>query len=576
MLNYIVSNFPGIIYSFFLKISDMGYKAIVGVLLVIIARLLIKNMPKWIRYFLWLIVLLQLVLPVSIPTPLSIYNLIPESIVHIDTVDEAKYTYAEENYGIDTNTEVSYVYIVDENSDASNQAITETDHNYFESVTYLPTEVVSYHNNGTVSFEFIWILGIVGFITYFVISSVKLRKILNEAVIVDKNIWACDNVDSPFVLGVFNPRIYLSSSMDPKHMDYVIMHEKMHLRSKDQILKYMAFFLLMIYWMNPAIWIAYILFCRDIEYICDENVIKNLETDDRIAYTKALLACSTQKKKVYISPVAFGEIGIKNRIKSVLEYKKTPIWLNGLIIIVIFVLGISLVTVRTEASAGVDDAALYEQGIEYLPVEGTSNIQANDFSPNENYTDVSRHDYYDDEVDILPEYVYYGDDPIEKAITEYYLSNNYHYEMKACVAIPAFCIFLEEVDENDADIIKVYGNYWLFIYEKIGTTLENISGGEAPGVMYIKKNGDEYVVDHFEQVRDGSYYTDDIKAICNGNKSLENQFFGSSDAMTTSRIYTIKKYVEMFDLDIDSYHDYGWEPVMLSDFDFNSDAFEDM
>lgn len=396
MLNYIVSNFPGIIYSFFLKISDMGYKAIVGVLLVIIARLLIKNMPMWIRYFLWLIVLLQLVLPVSIPTPLSIYNLIPESIVHIDTVDEAKYTYAEENYGIDTNTEVTYVYIVDENSDASNQAITETDHNYFESVTYLPTEVVSYHNNRTVIFEFIWILGIVGFITYFVISSVKLRKILNEAVIVDKNIWACDKVDSPFVLGVFNPRIYLSSSMDPKHMDYVIMHEKMHLRSKDQILKYMAFFLLMIYWMNPAIWIAYILFCRDIEYICDENVIKNLETDDRIAYTKALLACSTQKKKVYISPVAFGEIGIKNRIKSVLEYKKTPIWLNGLIIIVIFVLGISLVTVRTEASAGVDDAALYEQGIEYLPVEETENVQATDYKPSENNIDVSEHNYYSD------------------------------------------------------------------------------------------------------------------------------------------------------------------------------------
>lgn len=93
--------------------------------------------------------------------------------------------------------------------------------------------------------------------------------------------------------------------------------------------------------------------------------------------------------------------------------------------------------------------------------------------------------------------------------------------------------------------------------------------------MYVKKNGDEYVVDHFEQVRDGSYYTDDIKTICNGNKSLENQFFESSDAMTTSRIYTIKKYVEMFDLNIDSYHDYGWDKVMLSDFDFDSYAMEE-
>ena len=174
-----------------------------------------------------------------------------------------------------------------------------------------------------------------------------------------------------------------------------------------------------------------------------------------------------------------------------------------------------------------------------------------------------------DEWNILPEYVYSGDDPIEKAITEYYLSNNYHYEMKPSVAIPAFCIFMSEADENDSDMVKVYGNYWLFVYEKVGTTLENISGGEAPGVMYVKKNGDEYGVDHFEQVRDGSYYTDDIKAICNGNKSLEDQFFGSSDAMTTSRTYTIKKYVEMFDLDIDAYHDYGWDKVMLSDYTFD-------
>ena len=118
-----------------------------------------------------------------------------------------------------------------------------------------------------------------------------------------------------------------------------------------------------------------------------------------------------------------------------------------------------------------------------------------------------------DEWNILPEYVYYGDNPIEKAITEYYLSNNYHYEMKPSVAIPAFCIFMSEADENDTDMVKVYGNYWLFVYEKDGTTLENISGGEAPGVMYVKRNGDEYIVDHFEQVRDGSYYTDDIKAI---------------------------------------------------------------
>ena len=180
------------------------------------------------------------------------------------------------------------------------------------------------------------------------------------------------------------------------------------------------------------------------------------------------------------------------------------------------------------------------------------------------------------ELDILPEYVYPGNDPNVRAITEYLLADNYHYEMKATVAIPAFFIFMEEVDENNADTAKVYGNYWVFVYEKNGTTLECISGGEAPGVMYVKRNGDEYVVDHFEQVRDGSYYAEDIKKICNGNKSLEDQYYNYSEFMTTTRIYNIKKYVEMFDLDIDSYHDYGWDPVMLSDYDFDSNAIEDL
>jgi len=109
----------------------------------------------------------------------------------------------------------------------------------------------------------------------------------------------------------------------------------------------------------------------------------------------------------------------------------------------------------------------------------------------------------------------------------------------------------------------------LWCWEKNGTTIECISGGEAPGVMFVKKIGDEYVVDHFEQVRDGSYYLVDIEAICKGNRSLKNQFLDKSDAMTTSRIYKIQKYVEMFDLDMDSYHDFGWDPVMLSDYSFD-------
>ena len=178
-----------------------------------------------------------------------------------------------------------------------------------------------------------------------------------------------------------------------------------------------------------------------------------------------------------------------------------------------------------------------------------------------------------DEWNVLPEYVYDGDDILEKVITEYFISNNYHYEMKACVAIPAFCIFKSEIDENDDDICKVYGNFWMFVYEKDGTTLECISGAENPGVIYLKKNGDSYVVDHFDQPGEGAKYAEGIKRFSNGNKSLEDQYYGSTNAMKdpvlTKRAWYIKNYVEMFGLNIDSYHDSDWDKVLLSDFEFS-------
>ena len=404
MINYLFSNLPNIMYVLFLKISDMGYKAIIPVIFVIVARLLIKDMPKWIRYFLWMIVFISLVLPVSIPSPLSIYNLLPEKMLDVDVASEVKQVDMDEAYGTDTNTEVTYIYeVTNEDMD-----IVETNYSYEESFNYLPTEVIHYKNNGTAIIALIWLIGIAVFITYFIVSSIRLRKNLDEAVLLNDNVWACDNVNSPFVLGVINPKIYLSSSMDKEHVDYVIMHEKMHMHSKDQLLKYIAFFLLMIYWMNPVIWIAYILFCRDIEFICDENVIKNLDNDARIAYTKALLACSTQKKKMNISPIAFGEIGIKNRIKSVLEYKKVPVWLNIVVIAIIAGLGVSLITVRTMASSseesendqGIDylpsEESANAQSIEYLPFEETENVQATDYKPSENNIDVSELGYYPD------------------------------------------------------------------------------------------------------------------------------------------------------------------------------------
>ena len=136
------------------------------------------------------------------------------------------------------------------------------------------------------------------------------------------NIWLCDAVKSPFILGIIHPQIYLSSSTNEKEINYILAHEQAHLKRKDHWWKLSGYLLLTIYWFHPLVWLAYILFCRDIELACDEKVIREMNIDGKKAYSNALLACSMQKKIIAIYPLAFGEIGVKERIKIILNYKK--------------------------------------------------------------------------------------------------------------------------------------------------------------------------------------------------------------------------------------------------------------
>lgn len=167
----------------------------------------------------------------------------------------------------------------------------------------------------------------------------------------------------------------------------------------------------------------------------------------------------------------------------------------------------------------------------------------------------------------LPAYEYHGDDMQEAAIIDYFLKENADDRSYGEVSIPAFCIFQSEVDTDDR--IKVYGNFWMFTYSRQGTTLFCESGGETPGVIYLKKDGDHYIVDEFDRVGDGSDYAEDIERICDGNKALKEQYFSATDAgkepLKTRRLWYISNYVKDNGLDITAYQDYGWEPVMLSD-----------
>lgn len=186
----------------------------------------------------------------------------------------------------------------------------------------------------------IWLIGIAAMLLYAVISYVRVRQSVGESVPYEGDIFLCDHVKSPFILGLVRPKIYLPSSMDAASMEPVIAHEKAHLTRCDHWWKPVGFLILTVHWFNPLCWIAYVLLCRDIELACDEKVIRQMDLNGKKQYSTALLEFSTGRRLVTICPLAFGEVGVKERVKNVLNYKKPAFWL-----IVVAIIACGVVTV---------------------------------------------------------------------------------------------------------------------------------------------------------------------------------------------------------------------------------------
>ena len=190
----------------------------------------------------------------------------------------------------------------------------------------------------------VWAIGIALLGLYTVISYWRLRRKVSEAVILRSNIYQSENVSSPFVLGIIRPKVYLPYNMDGQDLSHVVAHEQAHIRRRDHWWKPLGFLLLTIHWFNPLMWLAYVLLCRDIELACDEKVIKELGNEQRADYTQALVACSVKLLHVAACPLAFGEVGVKERVESVMNYKKPAFWIIILSIIACIVVAVCFLT----------------------------------------------------------------------------------------------------------------------------------------------------------------------------------------------------------------------------------------
>lgn len=229
---------------------------------------------------------------------------------------------------------------------------------------------------------FIWAAGCVILLLYAVCSYILLKRKTGAAFNNGENIYICDDIDTPFILGTLSPKIYIPSLLTEEERGYVIAHEKAHLKRLDCVWKPLGFILLAVYWFNPLSWVAYILLCRDIELACDERVISDKDIEYKKQYAMTLLNCSSPKKMVSACPLAFGEVSVKTRIKMVLNYKKPAFWLvlaavaACVVVMVCFMTNPKSSAPDNESAAGenIDESSSAEPDSEKSVAEGGSEV----------------------------------------------------------------------------------------------------------------------------------------------------------------------------------------------------------
>lgn len=304
----------------FLKLVNLSISASWLILAVLVLRVVLKKAPKWVMPLLWGVVALRLVCLFSIESALS---LIPSAeTIPSEIVTETREPVLYEQATLDIVTNPTLPSAAEVPVGVSRQQA-QVDFNIY---------------------SVLWLAGMAALLVHALVSAGKLKRKLATAILLRDNIYESEFVDSPFVFGVVKPNIYLPMHMDEGTAAYVIAHEHAHLTRRDHWWKVLGYLVLALHWFNPLVWVAYILFCRDIELACDEKVVKGLDGAARADYSQALLSCAAPKRAVAACPLAFGEGNIKTRVKSALHYKKPAFWVAAAAVLAVVIVAVCFLT----------------------------------------------------------------------------------------------------------------------------------------------------------------------------------------------------------------------------------------
>ena len=336
----------------FLKLLNLSISASWLVLVVLALRLVLKRAPKWVNVLLWGMVALRLMLPFSIESALSLIpsaETVSPEVVRFDPAP----------------TITSGVTIID---NAVNPSLS-------ESFAAAPLASVNPLYVWTYLAGWVWLIGLTAMLLYALVSYLRLRRRVSASIPLRENIYVCDEVPSPFILGIVHPCIYLPSALDEAQRGSVLSHERAHLARRDHWWKPLGFALLAVYWFNPLLWLAYTLLCRDIELACDERVLRGMDAGQIKDYSSALLACSVPRRMLAACPLAFGEVGVGARVKNALRYKKPAFWVVAASVIVCIVVAVCFLTnPRTDTDAA-GLVGFHREQVTYADVTDESGAQ---------------------------------------------------------------------------------------------------------------------------------------------------------------------------------------------------------
>lgn len=334
---------------------------------VLLLRFLLKKAPRRVICILWAMVAVRLLLPVSLE---STVDFIPETTSAIQEAVDTSLIHPE--------TVTFHTGIV-----TPQEGISGTSASSGQSISVIPL---------------VWFFGVLLMLSYLALRYVKLRSLVREAAWEKENIWICDAVTTPFILGIVRPKIYLPSGLSGTSREYVIAHEKCHLRCKDHWWKPISYLILSVFWFDPLMWIAYFMICKDIEFACDESVILRYSLPEKKAYSQALLACSANRKLVLACPIAFGETAVVGRIRNVLNHKKPGFWimLVSALVLIFCTIGFFTIPVGAQTNDSGLDSSEQVEVISTLPPAESQDFPSvqGDSEEWENFPDGIRIDTY--------------------------------------------------------------------------------------------------------------------------------------------------------------------------------------